>query len=89
MKTISTNKAPIAASQIAIVRENLKQYIDKTVTVSENTGNQKYTHYQGKFLSISSNIFSIEIPLGKTNKTIKSFPLNDILIGKISIQETK
>ncbi|MBQ9791024.1 MAG: hypothetical protein IJW28_00395 [Clostridia bacterium] len=87
MRNTSTQKAPIQCMQSSVIREDIKKYLGKIVDVSECTGNQRYTHYQGKFLSISTNLFSIEIALGKTNKTIKSFPIIDILIGKITISE--
>ena len=86
MRNTSTQKAPIQCMQSSVIREDIKKYLGKIVDVSECTGNQRYTHYQGKFLSISTNLFTIEMPLGKTNKAIKSFPINDVLIGKISIE---
>ena len=82
----TSNTQPIQSTQNTVVKEDLKVYINKMVDVVEHTGNQRYTHYQGKFLSISTNLFTIEMPLGKTNKAIKSFPINDVLIGKISIE---
>lgn len=85
MRTSNLQKAPIQTMQSAVVKEDIKKHLGHMVDVIETTGNQRYTHYQGKFLSISTNLFTIEMPLGKTNKAIKSFPINDVIIGKITI----
>lgn len=87
MRNTSIKNTPIPTMQAGKIREDLEVYVGKMVDVSENTGNQRYTHYQGKFLSISTNLFTIEVALGKTHKAIKSFPINDILIGRITIKE--
>lgn len=90
MRGIQKPNTLIDGVQITKIKNDLEQYHGKTVVVDTNGNAPKYnSKIQGEFVSVSANLFSIKIPLGKSGSIIKSFPLNDIAINKISIQEVK
>lgn len=70
------------------VKDILSTLINKKVLINEIVGTTKkmpkYTTHTGVLVSISKNLFNIEQHIG-SYKIIKSFQLNDILIGKIAI----
>ncbi len=76
---------------LSIIKEELNAFVGKTVIVCSREGvqkgNQKILSFEGTLLSVSSNIFSINMSLGKSGHLVKSFSLNDISIHKIIVKE--
>ena len=90
MRTQQTLNIPINCMQLDTLKQKLLEHVQKPITVTlcdlVQKNSRKQSLYEGKLVSISSNIFSIEIPLGKSNHITKSFSLTDVLINKIKIQ---
>lgn len=55
-----------------------------TVIVKDKT---KFLVKKGKLVSVSNNLFSINVPLGKSGSSMQSFTFLDIKTGKVRIKE--
>lgn len=79
----------ISTQNINDIKEELSTYINQNIILDEIVGTSKkapkISQHKGKLVSISRNLFNIEQTIG-SYKIIKSFQLNDILIGKITIR---
>lgn len=82
----------LSNKKINDIKDELSLLLNKIVTINEMIGTSKkvpkYTTHIGKLVSISKNLFNIEQTIG-TYKIIKSFQLNDILIGRINVDIEK
>lgn len=81
---------PVSVSifQLSKIRTSLQKYCGKEVVVTTNGNLSKNNQpIQGVFISVSTNLFSVKMHLGKNGTIIKSFSINDVAINKISITE--
>lgn len=67
---------------IDLIKEDIKKYYGKKVTVKEYLGRNKYEEYHGTVKEMYPNTFIIEV-----DGIIKSFTYSDIVIKNIIIKQ--
>ncbi|MCK9574350.1 MAG: Veg family protein [Clostridia bacterium] len=85
MRTDSTN-AVVNNLNINDIKDYVAQFIGKNVLITR-IEKSKCKEIKCKIISLSTNIFMVEMNLGKEKIMKKSFMYNDLLANKISIKE--
>jgi len=68
------------------IKDYVTQFINKDVVITR-IEKSKANALRCKIISLSTNIFMVQIHIGKDKLISKSFMYNDLLANKISIQE--
>ncbi len=88
MKSNLTSHTPISAKQLQETKQNLNALVNKKTQITILEKNKKIATMSANIISVSSNIFSAKVELnGNSGKIMRSFPICDILTGKLVIEE--
>jgi len=85
MRTDSTNTV-VNNLSINNIKDYIAQFIGKNVLITR-VEKSKSKEIECKIISLSTNIFMVEMNLGKEKIMKKSFMYNDLLANKITIKE--
>lgn len=76
-------------NNVSILKSQLTKRVgtELNLTVNESYSSKvpKYKNYTGKLIYASTNTLGLEVPLGATGTFVKSFTYNEIISGKVQI----
>lgn len=79
-------KQTVVTQDCDSIKEGLNNLLNEQITVIVKDRTKLFVK-RGKLVSISNNLFSISVPLGRYGSSVQSYTFLDIKTGKVRVKE--